>query len=577
MMFGDRRSKEEQKGPTGRPPEERIQEHLNGSEHAVENLEFAKAEKLIECAIEEADRFCAKNHSLRAITRKALADLAFLQKNYSGAAEILDTAIHIVAASPESPTRNEQLSAYLMHKADLYNELGRVTEAHSLWKSAMEFMAGDPSGICCAYLGTARSWHIAGDMHQYAVHMTLAASQTSKASTPAEQYEVLAALRHGAIKEAEKGRFAEAYQLLKVVLQGFTTLTPTDPDDISATVLLAATMSERAGNFDTSLQLRRHLLTETIRLKGEASVEVISLRNGIARVLCERGQFEAAEVLLTKNLAQAKQFGDTTVIVQAGLALVTAYREQGMYQDAATLVASIAKEYQNSLDIFNAINLLQIQAACRADYGDVEKATQLIDSALDKATEIEGPYGLMAQATLHTIRASLFTDYDREKAQESLETLEETLTHLPPGQEPLSSNEIKILSARINEDTCSSTITGKAIKEELKYLSTEFGTSKNLKRADLMFLLARFQRKDDPEAALETLEQARILLEEHKRTTTTIYGAILRELSEMLPPEEPRAAEYERIAELLLNKIPKQDIEDPDSEDPFDTDRDEPL
>lgn len=570
MRFGDSKfGKERAPGPE-LGPEARIRDHLTCANDAISNLEFIKAEKLIECAIEEADRYFPGNSLIRSSTRKAQADLAILQNDLQRADELLGAAIQILAASPETPLRKEQLGVFLMHKGDLYNLMGRPKEAYSLWARAVDLAEGDPVTICSAYMGMARSSHRADDKQLYASHMSVATSQIQLARNVPQQVAVLMALRHGGIKEAESGRFYEAALLLSLVLQYLPSFESVDPSDITSTTELTATFFERAGNFDKSLQLRRQLVKKESETKGDLSPEALFQQCGMAHLFLEYGHFESAENLLVDSLTKAKLHGDVSLIVEAGLTLVSAYREQGLYREAATVTESLAGELMGSLTHADRIRILQMQATCRADHGSIDKALHLIDHALEQVTYLEGAQGLIAQATLYAIRTSILTGHDRDKAEESFAALEETLLHLPPGQEPLSASDTSILSARIRDEDTGTSGVVRAIKQEIETCTQEFGRAKSIRRAELLRLLAEYQRGEDPASALETLEQARVLLEERNRTTTVTYGVVLRDLAALLDPEDPRLPAYEAAARRLLDKIPSRWIDDSDPETPHD-------
>jgi tetratricopeptide (TPR) repeat protein len=554
MLSGDNRFNAGGRGSSHQSAEERIQGYLDTSSQEIAKLEFAKAERLILFAIDEADSQLPRTHELRVYTRKAFADLALKQGAPASAEEVLSQAMQIIADSPPTMMRNDLLCGLSLYKADLYNSLGRHQEALPLWTQAMELAHHAPPVCCTAYMGLARTAYIANDKQNYGVFMSLASSQINLAKTPAEQELVITALRLGALQEAQSGRLSEATLIIDGALQHLQTFTLVTPTEIAATKLVAASLFERAGKPQRSLSLRRQVLDYATANKRGNNSDIYSLRLSISRSYLEQGSFEPAEAVLQETLADAKKDNDLPAIVHTSLMFANAYRSYGLYQEAIALIHSIVDTYQTQLDPASKAIFLQTLAVCYADQGDLSTCTHLIDLALEIASHIEGAHAPIVQTTLHANRASVLVVYDQEKAQESWDNLEKLLPQLPAGHEPISSNELKILAARLFRENFELPEVVKALQDEIETLRSEVGAPENLRRADLMLLLARYQRKEDPQEALKTLEEARVLLEGRRCTSAMSYAITLAELAALLPLDDPRRAELVRKSESILNR-----------------------
>lgn len=545
--------------------EETIREQLHSAGEAVNLRQFDKARALISSAIHNADTKLHSTHQLRIETREVKALLADELGNTHQAVEILDEAIQIIAATPNSS--RQDLSRLQIQKAELYCKLHCYDEAQSVWQSMISDRDTPVADRCYALLGIARSYRSAGDAQSHATYTKLALAQANLVATPVLRHNTGHALLQGAQIEASAGQFHDASRLsaegLKLlVLSGLISF-----EERNAAALVVSSHLERAGLFTKALTIREKILSSLKKKYGATSSKALSLQHSVALTTLDQGNFEKAELLLQTIWDNALSNNDPEQALSAALSLSGAYREQGLFKEATTILTDTEELISHNLNPAKTIELLEAKAICFGIRGATKRAEKNFDLALEQAEQLPDFHRLWYKTTIHACRASIFAARDIQKARDSLQFIYKNLNHIPPGHEPLSNHDLQLLAALVQDDTDFSPVIALTLLECLEDHKRKHGETRSISAAELSLLIARHQKWEDRAEAQQTLEQAQQLLEKRARQSTPLYGTILTELCELLPIDDPKRTEFAATAERILSKLGDSTIEESELDD----------
>jgi hypothetical protein len=185
-----------------------------------------------------------------------------------------------------------------------------------------------------------------------------------------------------------------------------------------------------------------------------------------------------------------------------------------------------------------------------------DKATSMLEGALQETKQLSGPGAIVAQIALLASMANLLSNKDPQKARDALNQCYDLLVDLPAGVEPVSMKELRLVSLSLDGEDANAKEGESVASQRLDEFERESGDSDVAHRVQLMLAKARYhQQCDKTDSALALLEQSKSLLEQRFRNHTTLYGAVLLNLAELLPPGDPQADECRGKAEQIFQKV----------------------
>jgi hypothetical protein len=201
------------------------------------------------------------------------------------------------------------------------------------------------------------------------------------------------------------------------------------------------------------------------------------------------------------------------------------------------------------------IGLLKEFAGCLAELGSGEEAAMLFRQALEESTLILGPQTVLLQVELLSSLASVIAISDPEEAHSKIKQCHDLLDELPPGYEPVSRLDLRLLSSSVDNATVSSDGRGGKVEARLRDLEQRFGHAFPEERALLMLQKAEaLMASWDRDGAQDLLEMAKRVLEERARSHTVVYAMVLSKFIETLLPDDPRVMEYRKQAAAIMEE-----------------------
>jgi tetratricopeptide (TPR) repeat protein len=537
-------------------PRDLVEKYLTQAEACLERMDYVRAEKHVERAVEIADSDCPRADPLRPLARALSAEIALKLGDYTRAEKEMGSAISLASSSHAYVDGNLLLHLLWVRQADLLNEINKPDYAQVFWSQLMDAMKSDLPSRVSILMGMARSALLESGEPHYSRLMAEAMGEIQVDTDNSTRLRLGLALIDGGCKEGHAGRFKAASGLVSVGLDLVQSTGQLDEKHVEHFILISVEIDEAAGYFDKATRQREHALARAIKKHGENSAAAINVRQKAAEALLSFGKFERAEMLLQTNIAFARENAVPEHLVSATIDLAKAYQDFGLYREATLLLDGVREELGDELAPELKIALAEALALGYAGRGATQRAVSLLEKALMEACKIDGVRGIRQQASLHKMLASTLASQDPARAQEHLRNLYELLDHFRPEDAPFSNEEVQMTSLKIDSEDADPKKGVVLYNKLLAQFERSNGERRGFVKAQLMLRQARYMQKaGDTTDACEVLESARQLLEQRGRTQTTLYGFVLSKLVELLPSYDERVPLYQATGERLLKKL----------------------
>jgi tetratricopeptide (TPR) repeat protein len=485
------------------------------------------------------------------------SELAFQLDDWQKAEDCLTRAIQITVANVPTDPSDNILCGLQMRKARLMSVLGRPEEALVLWKAALGHVREDPAGSAAILIQIARTHLAAGRPGEYANLMRQVFSELPRNPNNELVHQLAFVFADAGSDELNDGRFESAIGMWQTCIDYLRVLPNDNRESIEAALINSADCLSKLGRLDSANQKRQEALAVAAARLGEDHGRVMNIRDALAFGLLESEiySFEKAESLLDQNLAFAKRHGQADGIAEAVLSLAKAHRQRGKYDEAVEGVREILRVYDGEVGPRMRVKMLREMSSILSECGLPDAAAKKLNDALKEAKQLPGPSGLVAQIGLLAGIANLLAEKDPEDARRALTECYDLLVELPAGVEPVSMKELQLLSLILNGEDGSAKEGESITSKRLEELEREAGHSGVMHRVHLLREKAQYQKQaGDTNGAIELLLKSKSLLEQRFRHQTTLYGAVVSELADLLPPGNANADEYREKAEQIFQR-----------------------
>jgi tetratricopeptide (TPR) repeat protein len=198
-----------------------------------------------------------------------------------------------------------------------------------------------------------------------------------------------------------------------------------------------------------------------------------------------------------------------------------------------------------------------------------DTAVQFFERAKECAALIGGVRGDVKKAQLSLIIVQIVGRHDPKRAEEELRTARDLVENLPPWQPFLSFEDIRKAELLVMGGESDSDAAVELFRNQVEELKGHSGQAAPFEMAEILFGQARFEAEaGNFDRALDALQEARRLLEDHHRKGTTLYGFVVLCLAELLPDQDSdEVAELRETGHKLVEKESEPDSESSSNDD----------
>jgi tetratricopeptide (TPR) repeat protein len=501
---------------------------------------------------------CHVSHSLRLIALQMSSRISFEMDDHQKAEDDLNKAIQLAAVHSSSSERDEYLSALRMSKAHLMVTLKRPGEALGILGLALENSEHLPARRVTIMLEMARIHMMAGRSHECESLIERASFEVPTDLDEDLRGELVDAYAHAGAREVCDGRFQAGADLMQVGLKYLLASSSDRGEKIEQLVAAIAQAYEKGGAFELASTRWKEALTRATERLGAEHDTTVDFRRSYASSLIEfdSRSFEQAETLLLYNYTIAEKQGDPEAIAVSAFVLSKMRQQRGIYGEAVKGLQELLDNYGTSMSPRSRIGVLNELSGLRAQCGQITEAVRALESALEEAEQLCTPEGVSLQVLVLGKLANLLSSEDPQRARCVLERCYALLDNIPHGSEPVSYDELRLVSLDIEGKDADIAEMTRVISARLEDFDGHDGHSQIETQAYFVTMKAKLcDRADKPDEAHELFEEARELLEQHCRTRTILYGQVLTNLLQRIPKDDPRAEEYRKTVEAIVSEM----------------------
>jgi hypothetical protein len=528
---------------------------INAAHKALASMNVGEALKLAEQAVDAADSSILVGNTRRDVrvsTRQNAAVLCTLAGSFAEALSYIESAISIFSADTDQP--HPTLFELHQHCSTLLLTLGREAEAGSRWSGPIAHIAE-----------TSDNPLLALDIRlQHAAFLTTIGLKQEAGIKMVEAFnglrlidgeragETALILERNAQTFAKEGQFLNAALLVAAavekyqnVLSGVESRQPSDVLD----GLRAAQIDYlfKAGRLSNARNVYQPLLADWEKRRKPADPFLISLREALAELEAESGNFRTALELAHKNLQITSQYGNEASQKLAKSKIAKLHVMQGHYRNAKEI-----------LGIERSASQAPANESLSGNPGYYVPNTISLDAELQVADGLQPLLRIYTRYEIFRRHAQDSVNINPERALELIGHAEDEIAPLAPGLTTGMAKALGDLRA-----TAIANLGGLAAQIELKEREIEAslqrdGASKAMSyHASIRDLAELYIKHEKYEKAEELLRQVKNFLELRNANDILLYGTTLLSLATITADDEERAylrAQGESIVESLRHQ-----------------------
>lgn len=532
---------------------------------ATDEMQYGRAMRAIEQAIEVADGTQWSDNQgilMRSTVREAGAKLAMLRGDLVEAADLYNQAMAIRGQVLGYESKETQQVKAM--KAESLAELGQVHESLTLWNEIVDWADGK-KGTALARVSTRLSRGrvlLRAELEEASMH-EVSSALLLVSKVPSERKQALA---HDLLDQAGKfedlGDFATAYALMK---QGITIIesrldgTPADAVEVDALRLELAKLASGAGLDEVARSIHQTLLQSSSTIKGEGHPDTMDIRERLAMIAFEQGDFVIAEAQARRNFELAVQQPESRDLIQRGLTLNWLFERMGRPKAANEILHEMhgvlggidqVEATPATIDGSHYINVSELVKGLKAGIDIHELLDQSVPD-MPAASRNEVKAGLMTAMALDLVK----NKRDVPLAEEVLAEVDSILMSLPPhlhGKVLEDAEKARIAIAVVTRDFEQEI----ALREAgITRFQREHGLGRGVTYAAMLSDMASaYARAGFNPAALESVKEAQSVLRHFGATKSFLYGKLLQQKAAVLPEWDARVERYREQAERILRR-----------------------
>lgn len=481
--------------------------------------------------------------------RETAAKIARGSGSFAEALELIDEAISLQKKIAGPHDR----SVFVIRgdRAELLLEMGQSQEARRAYEVVREWSQsayGHPVEGVRSQLGIAAVHARVGDSLECTESLEAAAELFDEVVTSESMKELARALLQGAKLFSADQHFELGAELASLST-GYLQMSGAfeGEKELSDTMRFEASLAMKAGLFDRGVATQQDLLAVLNRRLGEVSSESFALRGAMARDAFERGDLEAAELLLLKSLNLSTQRPVALDMTARGRDLQHFYLRVGRQMSAACASLAIQRGLNITNDMANCVQALR---------SEPEGAGSAAPSRDGARSEQIGRVAKEVRARLRQAM-TLLKGGDRGPAfNGQLNAAEERAIELPKRLYESALRVIERIKGMGSSSEAEFEVAIDTSERRIREFEKVFGKSREVTRAARYCAHAKLLfAAGQCESAAEWMERGAEILKARGLQKSFMYARLLRDYASVLPSSDYEgqrmSAEAARIVALI--------------------------